>query len=198
MFGAWGIEEAIVIGYSMGAMVALELALKYPAKVKALVSICGVYGRPLDYLHGHNTMAKMLPLLLGVASVVPDSWLVRGWESFIGSDTCVTLFGTGKGKQIRDNLIPYFAHMTSMHPKAFIYTLAATQEYSLEDRLKEIKQPTLLLAGESDLLSPPFVVCTMSAELPNASMHVIDGTHILPLEQPELVQGIVSGFLEGV
>ena len=197
VLGAWGVNQAVLCGYSLGSLVAFDLTLRYPEKVRALISVCGMFGQPLKHLHDSDIMARVFPFILPVVDVMPDALFQAGWKAFIGSDACVALFGTGKGEEVKDNLIPYFQHMTDMSPKAFVYTLAAAQEHSLEDRLKEIQCPTLVLSGGNDTMSPVSVSKVIANEIPNAELFVVaQGTHIMLLEFPEAIQGRIDRFLK--
>ncbi len=62
--------------------------------------------------------------------------------------------------------------------------------------LSEIKIPVLLICGEKDKLSPPFIMGQMAEALTDSELHVIpEAGHITPLERPELVTKIIRDFL---
>lgn len=58
--------------------------------------------------------------------------------------------------------------------------------------------PTLCIAGESDISSPPHVLQAIADVLPDASMHVVPGPHLFPVEQPEAVAALVAAHLDYV
>ncbi len=62
--------------------------------------------------------------------------------------------------------------------------------------LRAIRTPTLLLAGQYDVVAPPYMVRPLATRLPNAQCAVITGArHKLHLQQPEQVNRLITNFL---
>jgi pimeloyl-ACP methyl ester carboxylesterase len=63
-------------------------------------------------------------------------------------------------------------------------------------RLKELKLPTLLIAGAADLFTPPSISRLLAAEIPNSKLVVVpEAGHSVYWEQPELFNRAVLDFL---
>jgi 3-oxoadipate enol-lactonase len=58
--------------------------------------------------------------------------------------------------------------------------------------------PTLCIAGETDASSPPHVLQAIADVLPNASMQVVPGPHLFPVEQPRAVAALLTDHLDAV
>ncbi|MDQ1661939.1 MAG: hypothetical protein QOJ68_1919 [Blastococcus sp.] len=64
------------------------------------------------------------------------------------------------------------------------------------DELAKISAPTLVLQGDRDEVRLEHSAM-VSAVIPNARLAVLPGTHALPMESPNLVNGLLIGFLRG-
>jgi pimeloyl-ACP methyl ester carboxylesterase len=63
-------------------------------------------------------------------------------------------------------------------------------------RLETIKQPTLLLTGDSDLYTPPSLLRMQASHMPHAQVHVVpEAGHSPYWEQPMVFNEILLGFL---
>jgi len=58
-----GMREATFIGHSMGCQVTLEMAWRYPHRVRAGVLLCGAHGRALDTFRNSDVGSRVLPHL---------------------------------------------------------------------------------------------------------------------------------------
>ncbi|OLB09134.1 MAG: hypothetical protein AUH06_00495 [Gemmatimonadetes bacterium 13_2_20CM_69_27] len=65
------------------------------------------------------------------------------------------------------------------------------------ETLRQIRVPTLVLAGSEDQISPPAGARAMAALIPNAQFHVVPAAgHLAPLEQPLATTRVIADFLE--
>ena len=131
------VKDAIVLGHSMGGRVAQLLALEYPERVKKLIlastgaSFPGGAGLPLQ-------MCKEM-IEWGYEKYERDHTILVGW-----TDDYV--------KQHPENIEAYLkVRMHNLCPVEFyLRHLIARQSHDTSLRLKEIKQPTLILVGNGD------------------------------------------------
>ena len=85
-------------------------------------------------------------------------------------------------------------------PDAYHRQAQAYLGYEAVDRLGDIKAPTLVVVGEQDLLTPPWVVRKVASKIPGARFEVINGdgaSHVVPIERPDDFNSLVVRFLEG-
>jgi pimeloyl-ACP methyl ester carboxylesterase len=65
------------------------------------------------------------------------------------------------------------------------------------DTLRQIRVPTLVLAGSEDQIAPPAGARAMAGLIPNAQFHVVPAAgHLAPLEQPLATSRLIADFLE--
>jgi len=65
-----------------------------------------------------------------------------------------------------------------------------------EIAIKQIEAPSLLLAGEQDLLTPPFQMAEMAAKIPGARFQTVAGAHASLLEDATIFRDVVVPFIE--
>jgi pimeloyl-ACP methyl ester carboxylesterase len=196
---AYALPSAILFGHSMGVQVIFDFALHAPERTRALVPICGSYGRPLDTLHGHGRVGKLFPLLRHVMLTYPAGGQ-RLWRRILRSKAAYAFASrfevNGKIVAAAD-FKPYFEHLCGMDVGIFVQLLEHLQAHSVEARLPEIQAPTLVIGGERDSFTPVWLSRRMHQHIPNAELMIVPGgTHIAPIEIPELVSLRIERFLE--
>ena len=71
-------------------------------------------------------------------------------------------------------------------------------QFDALDRLAGITAPTLVIVGEQDLLTPPWVAREVADAIPGARFELITGdgsSHVMPLERPDDFNQLVISFL---
>jgi 3-oxoadipate enol-lactonase len=167
------ISAAHVFGVSMGGMIAQEMAIRYPSKIKKLIlgctmagGTCSEYGAFDGDLNGNS-----LELLF-----TPD--FIRANQLQL-----MTFFKT---------TAPY--HSTG---EALARQFGAMNAHDTCDRLDQITTPTLVITGDSDRAIPPKNSNLLSAAITDADFKVIpDAGHGFCFSHPELTAAIVTDFLK--
>jgi len=99
----------------------------------------------------------------------------------------------------REDMLPYLKHMTHVDFAMFLKMLRAAGDHSAEDWLGEIDVPVLIVAGEKDTFTPASLSEAMAERIPNAELLMVSGgSHVAPIEQPELVGARIRAFVERV
>jgi len=81
----------------------------------------------------------------------------------------------------------------------YIGGAAALRDFNMTNRLGEIAAPTLLVAGEKDVSTPPSGMARMREHIPDSQLVVLpDAAHMLSLERPIELAGLIGGFLDRV
>jgi pimeloyl-ACP methyl ester carboxylesterase len=193
-----GLEKPVLLGHSMGVQILLEFALRNPTRVKALVPICGSYGRPLDTFHGNDLLGRVFPLLHGTVMRFPKG-AQRFWTSVVGLDVvyAIALLREVDGRIVRrEDFKPYFDHLSRMDVRTFVRVLDDVRHHSVEHALPEIKAPTLVIAADRDTFTPVDLSIRMAELIPGAELCVIPGaSHVAPIENRELVELRIEKFL---
>jgi pimeloyl-ACP methyl ester carboxylesterase len=163
-----------------------------------MILICGSFGRVTHTFHGTDLLANVLPNLLRFVSRHPK--LARALWSRMPARTAVRIAMLTReidAKSIRvEDVEPYFQHVAHVDFAMFLRMLAHAGEHSAEDLLPDIKVPVLIIAGERDSFTPPYIAEAMREAIPRAELVMIaGGTHVAPLEHREEVSLRIGNFL---
>jgi pimeloyl-ACP methyl ester carboxylesterase len=161
-----GIDEADIFGFSMGGLVSLETALRYPDRVGRVVAASVAY-RPDGYY----------PELFEMGTV---SRRVPTQEDF------------KKMRAAHEAVAPFPEQFDQFLAK--VGPLPRTHEWSAEE-LRSIRVPVLLIVGDTDIMRIDHVV-EMSELIPDTWLAVLPETnHMEVVERGELVLPMVRRFL---
>ena len=193
-----GDPPCVLFGHSLGCQVALEAYRLRPDKIKAMVLLCGSFGNVTSTFHGGPVLDLILPQLLDVAQRLPD--VVRAvWSRLPPKLSLKIALKSGEIDSERvhaEDVLPYLSHMTQVDFPMFLRMLRAAGEHSAADLLPQIDVPVLVIAGERDTFTPSFLAQTMAEALPKGELLMVPrGTHVTPIEQPDLVNARMTEFL---
>jgi pimeloyl-ACP methyl ester carboxylesterase len=198
---ATGTKKAVFLGHSMGVQVALEHHRRQPNDVQALALICGSHGLPLDTFHDSKALKIVLPSMIAAADRFPEAVDVI-WKFASGGELAyqIATHLEVNGKLVhREDFTPYFKHLSSMDPRLFLGMLRNASEHTAWDHLPDIRVPTLIVAGTKDTFTPYWLSEEMHDRIPGSELLTVPGgTHVAPIEQPELIALRLEKFLAGV
>ena len=195
-----GDPPAVILGHSMGTQVCLEAYHLYPDRIRGLVLVCGSFGKVTQTFRGVPLLDILLPKITDVVTRQPE--VARAIWQRIPPEMAMKLAIRGgdiAGHVREEDMLPYLKHMTHVDLPMFLKMLRGAGSHSAEDYLAQIKVPVLILAGEVDTFTPASLSKFMQASIPDAELVTIPGgTHVVPIEQPELVAEKILGFLERI
>ncbi len=167
-----GIKGFHLMGVSMGGMISEEYAIAHPGDLKSLTLAC-TYGKADAFC---QTMFAMWADLAKAISV-----------PFVMRDVALWAF-TGPFFEERPEDAAAFAEAMAALPMsldAYLSQLAVIQAHDATDRLGQIKVPTLVLAGEEDILIPVRLSKKLQEAIPAAQWATVPGGHACLWESPE-------------
>lgn len=86
----------------------------------------------------------------------------------------------------KSNVIEQMKHMLSMSPKGYAHACLALASFDGKKYIKEITAPTLVIAGDEDLATPPADNEELAEGIQNAEFNIIQGAaHLCNVEKPE-------------
>ncbi len=163
-----------LLGNSLGGHVALVYVLKNPERVKSLI------------LTGSSGLFE---------NGMGDSYPKRGDKEYIRKKTQLTFYDPAMAT---DELVDECFEITNNRIKVIkIISLAKSAiRNNLGDELNQIQQPTCLIWGNNDTITPPFVAQEFNKLIPNSELHFIDKCgHAPMMEVPEEFNRILGAFL---
>jgi pimeloyl-ACP methyl ester carboxylesterase len=195
---AAGVERAVLAGHSMGVQVCLEAHRRAPDRVAALLLVCGSYGRPIDTFHDSPVLKIALPF----ARAAVERWpglarlLFRTVVPTELSLRYALAFEVDRRFVPRADVERYLADLAAIDPLVFVRMLAAASAHDAFEHLGRVDVPAMVVAGERDTFTPTWLSVKMHHAIPGSELLVLPGgTHVGPLEQPELLGLGVRKFL---
>jgi 2-hydroxy-6-oxonona-2,4-dienedioate hydrolase len=170
-----GYRNIHLLGNSLGGHVALVHVLKHPEKIKSLI------------LTGSSGLFE---------NGMGDTYPRRGDYEYIKKKTEVTFYDP---KTATKELVDEVFEITRNRLKVIkIIALAKSAiRHNLGEELNNIKQPTLLIWGNNDTITPPFVAREFHRLIPNSELHFIDQCgHAPMMEQAGDFNVILEKFLK--
>jgi len=170
-----GYNNIHLLGNSLGGHVGLVHVLKYPEKIKTLT------------LTGSSGLFE---------NGMGDSYPKRGDKDYIRKKTEVTFYDPAMAT---DELVNEVFEITNNRIKVIkIIALAKSAiRNNLGEELNHIKQPTLLVWGNNDIITPPFVGEEFKKLIPNSELHFVDKCgHAPMMEVPGEFNIILQNFLQ--
>jgi len=181
-----GIARAHILGASFGGFVAQEFALAYPDETLSLVLCCTSFGGPRHVPPSIETLQALASTKgLNTEERVRDNLLLAFSKQFVDEHP----------EEIEQVTKLRAANFVPEH--VYLHQLQAAMAFNTENRIANIKAPTLVLAGDADTIVPPQNSRNLAALIPNARLQIIEGgSHTFFIEQAEAFNRAVLDFIE--
>jgi 3-oxoadipate enol-lactonase len=176
-------DKAVLVGHSLGGMIAQETAARFPQRIAGLVlfATSAAFGGKDDKFKNEFLAQRLAPLDAGQSMPEIAGELTKG------------LFGPNPPDAVRRRAI---ASMGAIPPASYRAALECIVGFNRADDLAGIACPTLVLAAEHDRLAPPKTMERMAARIPAAKYRCIAGAgHLANFEQPAAFAAALDDFL---
>jgi len=177
-----GEEKAVLVGHSMGGLVAQEFYARHPGKVAAL-ALCftsAAFAAGADFAQ-HFIAARIGPLDAG-----------RTMRE-IAAELMPTMRGRifdAEGLALAERI------MAGVPPATYRKAVRLLTGFDRREDLPKIAVPALLVAGSDDLTAPPQLMGHMAQKIPGAEFVVMRGCgHLGPIVQAGEFNKVLEGFL---
>ncbi|MES9943627.1 MAG: alpha/beta fold hydrolase [Candidatus Thiodiazotropha sp.] len=187
---AVGWQSAHVIGVSFGGMVAQELALRSPQRIRSLVLCCTTSGGAGGSSYPLHELTRFSPdersrKMLGIR----DTRYNQAWQADHPEETKLKL-----AEEAAD-ATPFMKE-----PDGIIGVtrqIEARSHHDTYERLPAIRIPTLVCGGTYDGQAKPEAVKKLHQKIPGAELHFFDGGHNFLVEDPNAYQ-LIAATLERI
>jgi non-heme chloroperoxidase len=175
------LESAVVVGSSIGSLVAQHFALDYPERTRKLVLMSAFVDLPNNQAILDFYNAVIVPLADPI-----DPAFAREWQL------------SNMTKSIPPAWLEMFVQETLKVPARVWHELFANLvQDDLTNELGKISAPTLLLWGDQDAFASRGNQDTLLAKIPNARLTIYEGLgHAIHWEDPERVAADLVAFIE--
>jgi len=171
-----------LVGHSMGALISVAFALRYPEKVKALVPINIAFNRNEEAQKGVLNRANQILQTNEILNI--EQTLERWFKNKTSVDDL---------KKI-DKVRNWLANAS---PKGYgrAYRLFALSDKVFLNKLSQLRPPVLYLTGDEDPNSTPAMSQQMAEETPNGSSNSLTGeAHMMSYIAANKVNPIIEQF----
>ncbi|MDA1258505.1 MAG: alpha/beta hydrolase [Chloroflexi bacterium] len=185
-----GLDNLPIVGHSLGGMFAAELAATQPARFSH-VALAAPFGLWNDASPVIDLFSVSLPEL--AAAMYAD----------VKSEVAVAIATAPQARMTEVDpatdagqaTIGYLVERSKSMSTAAKY-LWPIPNRGLSKRLHRVRQPALVIWGESDGIIPPGYAERFASQMPNAAVHVVpDAAHMVVDEQPNHVVGLIESLL---
>lgn len=175
--GAVGLSQAVFVGHSLGSAIVQELALDHPEFVLGLILV------------GAGARLRIHPDILQSSAS----------EATFHS-TVKIIMEWAFSRQAPERLVELASRrMAETRPSVLHGDFLACDAFDVMDRVGEISQPTLVICGADDRLTPLRYAQFLAREIAAARLEIIpDAGHMVMLEQPQAVANLVKAFLDRI
>jgi 3-oxoadipate enol-lactonase len=182
LLNALEIESAHIGGISYGAEISMVFALNYPEKTDSLIIIDGV--------------SEIHPLLK--AQTYP--WLMaaeRGDPELLLRTSYHMNFSEMWIKANREFIEKSVDRFAQIDMQALAHLMRAFFDLDITERLSEIHAPTMIIAGEADLIKGREYAEIIANQIPSSEFVLVPGAgHALCLEKPAVLNSLLLGFVQ--
>jgi pimeloyl-ACP methyl ester carboxylesterase len=184
LMDALAIRSAHVVGMSMGGMIAQEIAISFPARLRSLTSIMSTTGNPRIQPPTREASA----VLMAPPPTTRDEYIARFAQTWK-----VLRVGSFPEDEALDRSRAERNFERGLNPAGVGRQLRAIlASGSRKERLHTVKAPTLVIHGSVDPLVHPMGGKDTAASIPGAKLVMIEGMgHALPIPMwPQLIDAI--------
>ncbi|CAB3715090.1 alpha/beta fold hydrolase [Paraburkholderia rhynchosiae] len=180
------IETAHVVGHSMGSLVALEFALRYPSRVASVAALNAVYDR--TPAQRSAVMQRAASLNGGLDQPSIDATIARWFDDPVPGHLA-------KAAQMVRSLL----ESVDLEGYARTYRLFASSDQAHVGRLTQLAMPALFMTGECDPNSSPAMSESMAAAAPLGRAEIIASErHMMNVTAPSIVNQRLLRFIRNV
>lgn len=177
-----GINQAHILGQSIGGMIAQEVALLAPNRVSSLglIATTSAFGGKDDSFKNTFVAARLQPLNNGATM------------QQLAQKTIPSIMGPTATSSMK---VAAIQAMSGIDEAAFRQVVNCLVTFNRLSDQHLITQPCFLIAGSHDTNSPPRIMEKMAKKLPDATINIIKNTgHLVNSEAPNEVNKLLTSF----
>jgi pimeloyl-ACP methyl ester carboxylesterase len=200
----FGIDRAVLVGWSMGVNTAFEIAARHPERVTGLFAVAGVPGDTFATMLGPLRLPRAAAravavnisraLMYGGRLVTPVSTRLP-----VGRRAIDVISHSGFMLPVADPELARRAVAAFLEtPVEWYFHVALHTAQHPKVRLSRISAPAVFVAGTWDLLAGARAMASAAARMQEAAYVELSGTHFLQMEHPDRVHDLLREFLRRV
>ena len=180
------VRHAVIVGHSMGGMIAQEIAARYPERVQGLVlyATTAAFGGRDPAFRTAFLADRLAPLERGLT------------PADLAPGMMAALFDSRAAPETVQRAIDMMGRISTATSRQALHCIV---EFDRRDDLASIACPTLVLAAELDTLAPPRTMERMARAVPGARYRCLAGAgHLANMEDPAAFNAEIGRFLNDI
>ena len=180
---AVGVDKALMIGHSMGSLVALEASHIAPQRVSQLALLGTTYPMKVS--------DALLDTSKNDEQAAIDMVNIFSHSSMAHKPSC-----PGPGFDVMGGARRLMQRMSQLNPDQLFYTdfFACNAYANGEAAAAAVTCPVLFMFGAKDMMTPARSTKTLTTSIPHGKVVMVDAGHALMAEQPDAVLDALFGF----
>lgn len=185
-------RSAHIVGHSLGGLIALELALTAPERVRSLSLLC-------TFANGRDA-GKLSPRMIWIGLRTQIGTRRSRRHAFLELVLPPTALANANGDELAARLERLFGHDLGESPAIMPAQMAAMRDHNVHPRLAELKGiATLVVSAVYDPIAPPAVGQSLASAIPGARyVELADASHGVTFQYPERINQLLFEHCNGV
>lgn len=176
------VEDAVIVGLSVGGVIAQGLAAKRPDLVRALVLSDTAQKIGTDDIWNTRIEAVTTKGIASIADSIMQRWFSAAYRDPANPD-----------------FVGYTAMLTRTTVDGYAGTCAALRDRDMTETTRKLKLPALCIVGEHDGSTPPDLVKSLADLIDGSRYEIIRNAGHLPcIEKPDEVADLIASFLKQI
>ncbi|MFT6563862.1 MAG: pimeloyl-ACP methyl ester carboxylesterase [Actinomycetes bacterium] len=195
------IDRALLVAWSYGVNVSFELTREHPDRVAGLVMCAGVPGGTLDSAFAPLLIPRKLRKPIGLAVLKAGELVgpqLNALAKFVpvNRTTADVMRYTGMimPSARSEDIVPWLDSFIKQDFSWYFHLFPAAGEHERIDP-SFVDVPVTVAAGGMDTLTSMLDVVAFAKEIEHAQVHVLRGTHFIPLEFPDEIMAMIDDVL---
>ena len=170
-----GFKDVVLAGHSFGGAIALMYALRYPQELKGIIII------------GSGARLRVHPIFLAPCEeAIKDN--PRKWHELV--EEMYRLTPEDYKKEMVEK-------QKAIGPAVMLNDFLCCDKFDIMDRVHEIEVPTLIICGESDIMTPVKFANYLGTRITNSKVVVIpESSHFVLAEKADVVNKTIEDFIK--
>ena len=194
-----GMEKVFVVGHSMGVNISLEMALRFPQKVRGMVLISGTVLPPQEVMFNSKIVDVLLPYVGLFRKHFPHTfqqfWLTQYLNPLARKIVHKGGFNTDRVPE--EFVTIYMKKISELPHELFFQLMEEMRRHDIIRDMENIEVPSLVIGGERDRVIPPYLQRMIHRYLGDSELYIVkEGSHVPQVDFPEAVNQRMLHFFE--
>lgn len=196
------IKSAHFAGHSFGAPILLHLYEMKPSLVKSLIFINGFAKNPIKGMFGLDVVEPFFYFMKAQYQKQPDLWSTL-WKLAVDNPMSMYLAALAGGFNLRvthfKDIEVYTRSVARMNLDVFLNLFEELMKYDGEKVLEKVEAPTLIIAGEKDMVTPMRFQYHFKEKIKHSEFVLVPyGSHCTQLDFPDYTNLKIEKFLASI